>query len=204
MRKVAKPISVLCVVLLLMPVGCNFLREHKEAVTGAAIGAAAGGALGYVAGGRHHRGGRMAVGALLGALAGAAIGEYMSQRNRTAQEAAQATNYQPAQGVVLRLDNTTANPPAVAGSGQVVLNMTYTLLSPNAAAEMPVTETRVVTLNGNKVADIPTTVNRPAGTYTSQVPIQIQAGAAQGTYVVQTTVSAGGQLAQGQTSFTVQ
>ena len=204
MRKVSRPISVLCAVLLVMPMGCDFLRQHKEAVTGAAIGAAAGGALGYAVGGRHHRGGRMAAGALLGALAGAAIGESMSQRTRTAPEAAQATNYQPSQGVVLRVDNAATAPAALTGGGQVVLSVTYTLLAPNAAAQMPVTETYVVTLNGAKVAEVPSNANRAPGSYTSQLPITIQAGATQGTYQVAITIAAAGQMGQGATSFTVQ
>jgi len=203
MRKLSKPVSVLCAVLIVLP-GCDFLSQHKEAVTGAAIGAVAGGALGYAAGGRHHRGRTVALGAVLGALAGAAIGEYMSQRDRTAQQAQQATNYQPAQGIVLQMDGASATPPMVAGSGQVVLSATYTLLAPQTAQTFPVTESRKVTLNGMAVADIPTTVDRQPGTFTSQVPIVLPAGATKGNYEVLVTVSAAGQFAQKTTSFTVQ
>ena len=42
MRKMCKPLSVLCAVLILMPVGCDWMHEHQDAVTGAAIGAVGG------------------------------------------------------------------------------------------------------------------------------------------------------------------
>ncbi len=204
MRRMLRPISVMCAALMATPMGCDFFREHKEAVTGAAIGAAAGGALGYVAGGHHHHRGGMAVGALLGGLAGAAIGESMAQRNRTAQEAAAATNYQPSQGVMLRVDGAATNPTVLNGGGQVVLSVSYTLLAPNQAAQMPVTETYVVTFNGNKLAEIPSNAQRAPGSYTSQLPITLQQGAAKGTYQVAVSVAAGGQMGQGATTFSVQ
>ncbi len=193
MRKMCKPLSVLCAVLILMPAGCDWMKEHQGAVTGAAIGAAGGGLLGAAVSGRHSRGRGIVIGAVLGALAGGAIGEYMSQRDRTAQQAAQATNYQPTQGIVLQIDNAAATPPTIAGSGQVMLSVSYTLLAPNAAQGFAVAETTIVTdPNGNKVAEIappPGTNTRQPGSYTSQVPLILPAGAAKGTYQVLFSVS---------------
>jgi len=205
MRKLCKPLSVLCAVLILLP-GCDWLSQHKEAVTGAAIGAVAGGLLGGAVSGHHHRGRGVVIGAVLGALAGGAIGEYMSQRDRTAPQTAQAMNYQPAQGVVLRMDNARVDPTTVTGGGQVTLSATYSVMSPDMNQQLAVHESRIVTdPTGNKVAEIPTDVSRTPGQYTSQVPIILPAGAPAGVYQVLTSVAiSGGAPDQRNTSFTVQ
>jgi len=199
MRRASGPLSVLCAALVLLP-GCDWLREHQKAVGGAVIGGVAGGVLGHAVGGRR---GAVA-GALLGALAGGIIGNYMDHQDRTAAQTQQAMNYQPAQGTRLQLENAAANPSAIAGGGTVSINATYAVMAPNYQQEIVVQESRQITLNGVKVAEIPdVTVSRTAGTYTSQVPIQLPPNAPKGQYQVLVTVSAAGQFAQGTTSFTV-
>ena len=196
--RVGKPLALLAVLVLLLP-GCAFLKEHKKAVIGAGIGAVAGAGVGYAVRGKKGA----LVGAGLGAVAGAAIGEYLHRRDKTAQQTYQEHSYQPTQGVRVELVGAGADPSTVSPGGQVILQATYALMAPNAGQELQVTETRLVTLNGVKVAETPTNVARTPGTYTSKVPITLPSNAASGNYTYTVTVAAAGQASRLDSAFAV-
>ncbi len=206
MRRMLRPVAVVCLAGMLAQ-GCGWFRDNPNAVKGAGIGAIAGGALGYLFGGhgRHHHGrGRAVVGgALLGALIGGAVGYYADRKQRTAQETNQAYNYQPAQGTRIEVSSAVAEPTVVAPGGTVTLQVTYALMAPNAQAEVPLVETRVVTFGGAKVADLPANVNRVPGTYTTQVPIQLRPDSPRGQYQVTIAVAGAGSQGQQTATFTV-
>ena len=196
--RIGKPLALLAALALLLP-GCEFLKEHKKAAIGAGIGAAAGAGIGYAVKGKKGA----LVGGLLGALAGGAIGEYLHRRDKSAQQTNQDHAYQPTQGVRVELVGAGADPNAVPPGGQVTLQATYALMAPNVAQEVQVTETRLVTLNGVKVAETTANVARVPGTYTSKVPITLPPNATRGSYRYVVTVAAAGQTSQLESAFAV-
>ena len=132
------------------------------------------------------------IGAVLGALAGGAIGEYMSQRDRTAQQAAQATNYQPTQGIVLQIDNANATPrPSRArpGDAERELHAAFAQRGPDVRRRREHHRERPEREQGGRDRRPRVDQNRQAGSYTSQVPLILPAGAAKGTYQVLFSIS---------------
>jgi len=182
-----RPVAVLCCAMLLVQ-GCGFYEKHKKAVVGAGVGAVAGAAVGGLAKGRKGA----LIGAGVGALAGAAIGAYLDHKDKTAAQTNQAHNYNVDQGVRVELVGVAADPTKVTPGGKLHLQATYAVMAPNPQQEVAVTETRLVTLGGNKVADAAATVNRLPGTYTSQVPLTLPSDAMKGRYDLTVTVTAAG------------
>ncbi|MFP4056289.1 MAG: YMGG-like glycine zipper-containing protein [Candidatus Brocadiia bacterium] len=190
--------SALLVLVLLSP-GCAWIQEHQKTAMGAAIGAAGGAIVGGA-----YKGKKGALwGGLLGALAGGAIGAYLDHRDKTAAQTKQDYNYQPAQGVRLDLVGVGAKPQQVQPGKQVDLQATYALMAPDDQQEVQVTETRVVTLDGAKVAETTAQVARTSGTYTSVVPVTLPPDAAKGTYELQVNLAAAGKTSQMKSAFTV-
>lgn len=145
----------------------------------------------------------MVAGALVGALAGGLIGNYLDRRDRTAQQTNQAYNYAPDQGTRLELAGVAVEPSTVAPGGRVSLNVTYAIMAASDQTQVAVTETRVLTYNGAKVAELSSPVTRTPGTYTSQVPVDLRADAAKGRYDLTVTVSGAGKMVQGAAFFVV-
>jgi len=191
--------AVLCSALLLVS-GCDFIKRHKKAVIGAGVGALAGAAVGGAYKGRRGA----IVGGLLGALAGGAIGAYLDHRDRTAAQTYQQHQYQPTQGVRIEVIGVDANPSTVAPGSQVTLLATYAVMAPDPQQQIQITETRLVTFNGQLVANPANTVIRTPGTYTSQVPVTLPAGAPAGQYELTVTVAGAGQQGQLTSNFAVQ
>lgn len=174
-------------------------QEHRGAATGAGVGAATGAVAGGLLGG----GARSTiVGGLLGALAGGAIGHYGYDQKRSAKDTAQAYNYQPASGTVLKIENASVNPGTVQPGQQVDLQMTYAVMSPSDQP-VNVTETREIRLGNDVVGKPQVNVSRAAGTYTSNVPLTLPGNAQKGTYTVISTINAGGVTDTRQSTFNV-
>ncbi len=180
--------------------GCETMQENPKAAIGAGAGVAGGALLGGLIG---HSTTGVVLGGLLGGLAGGAIGSYMDRQDKTAAQAAADTGYQPAQGIVVRVDRVVADPAAVARGGTENLGVTYTVLTPTPNQAVQVSETREVRHNGALVANPTTQFARANGTFTSALPITLATTAAPGTYEVTTTVSVGDRTSRGVTSFTV-
>lgn len=197
-RTACKSVAVLCCVGLLVQ-GCGWVEDHPKTAAGAGIGAVGGAILGGAARGKRGA----VVGGLVGALAGGLIGNYLDRKDKAAQETNQAYSYAPTQGTRLEIIAAAAEPATVAPGGKVSLQVTYALMAPQETAQVPVVETRTLTFNGAKVAELNSNVNRTPGTYTSQVPVDLRADAPKGQYELTVTVAAAGQTAQRSASFTV-
>ncbi|NQT51991.1 glycine zipper 2TM domain-containing protein [bacterium] len=202
MKKLMRPVSVLCV-LALVASGCETMKQNKGA-TGAGIGAVAGGVLGRVIGGKKHRTRNILIGAAIGAAVGYGIGKYVDHRTKTAQATNQAHNYAPPQGTRVEMVSVTPTPAALARGGSVNLDASYAIMASNTTQPIPVTETRTIYYNGQKLTEFPPRqVNRTPGTYTSSAPMAIPANATAGTYEVEVTVAAAGVSKTQKAPFTV-
>ncbi len=189
MRRMCKPVAALCSAALALQ-GCvgGWVEEHQKTIVGTGIGAAAGAGLGYAVRGKKGA----VVGGLLGALAGGIIGNYLESRDRSAHETNTAYNYAPTQGTRVEVAGAAADPTTVHAGEKVYLQATYAIMAPDEQREIPVVETRVVTREGIKVAELSSTVSRLPGTYTSQVPIDLPLGALRGRYELTVSVAAVG------------
>ena len=133
-------------------------EERKSAQTkciaAATTGGAAGGALiGLLAGGKKNK----AKGAVIGGLAGGALAfaiaygkclDYYStlesQPVADYRETVREINYDPSQGSVVKIENFSLIPEAVAPGGDVDFKGEYYVMTPEEAKEVNVTETRVL------------------------------------------------------------
>lgn len=202
MRKWMKPVSVLCA-LLIAASGCETLKRNKGA-TGAGAGAVAGGLAGALID-DDHRTRNALIGAALGAAAGYGIGKYLEHREKTAQQTNQAHNYQPAQGTRVEMVGARAQPGTVQRGGSVDLKATYAIMAPNPQEQVQVTETRTILFSGQKLTQFgPRNVTKNPGTYTTSAPMSVPQNATPGNYELVVTVSAAGQSKQEKTQFTVQ
>ncbi len=174
-------------------------EQHKGAATGAGVGAAGGAVTGGLLGGTRGA----VVGGLLGALAGGAVGHYAYDQKRDASQTAQAYNYQPSSGTVLKIENASANPGTVQPGQPVNLQMTYAVMTPSPNQQINVTETRKIMMGDQVVGQPQVNVARAAGTYTSNVPLTLPSSAQKGTYTVVSTVQAGGVTDTRQSTFNV-
>ncbi len=198
MRKLTKPTAVVCALALALQ-GCAWMKEHRKIVTGAGIGAVAGGVIGGLAKGKKGA----VYGALAGALAGGLIGAYLEHKDKDAKTTNQTYNYQPSQGIRLELANVAADPATVRAGGETYLQATYAVMAPDPNQQLAVTETRVIVLGGQKVAELKSEVKRIPGTYTSQVPITLKPDAPRGRYELQVSIAAAGTTAQRSSYFIV-
>lgn len=198
MRRVA---LVLALVLLAAGLfACETTQEPPKPAVAAGTGAPDGAALGELVE-RNTTG--VVFGGLLGPLGGGSIGHYRDRQERTREQAASATSYDPAQGLVVRVEGARASPTAVRVGETVSLATTYTLLTPRADQMLAVREAREVRHDGLLVANPTTAFTRANGTFTSALPITLPKDAAPGTYEVTVTVVAGDRVSRGVASFSV-
>ena len=201
-KEMSKLTALLAALMLLAPVlpGCGYAETHRKTTYGAGIGAAGGAVIGGLT-----KGSKGALyGAVIGGLAGGAVGAYLDHRDKSAEETNRENDYDAAQGVRIRLAEVRTEPRTTTPGREVNLTATYALMAPDPTQELTVTETRRVTLDGRTVEELPVTVVRTPGTYTSTLPVKLDGDAGAGTYEVHTTVAVSGQSSQADTYFTVQ
>jgi uncharacterized protein YcfJ len=160
-------------------------EEHKGATTGAGIGAATGAVAGAILGKDTQS---AVLGALAGALVGGAIGHYAYDQKKSREETQQTYNYKSDYGTVLTLEEVSSVPKSVYPGQTVELKMTYAILNPSPDVQTSITETRMITHNGNMVGNPEVRVTRADGTYASSIPLHLPADAARGTYVVKSEI----------------
>jgi uncharacterized protein YcfJ len=160
-------------------------EEHKGAATGAGIGAATGAVAGAILGKDTQS---AVLGALAGALVGGAIGHYAYDQKKSREETQQTYNYKSDYGTVLTLEEVSSVPKSVYPGQTVELKMTYAILNPTPDVQTSITETRMITHNGNMVGNPEVRVTRTDGTYTSSIPLHLPADAEKGTYVVKSEI----------------
>ena len=94
-----------------------------------------------------------------------------------------------------------ARPSEVAPGSAVELVVNYKV--EGAPSEVEVRERRVVKFGDKTIADLPSTVTRPSGTFTSSQKLKVPAAAPPGIYRIRATVSAGPDSAEGSALFEV-
>lgn len=180
--------------------GCGAIpEEHEGAAVGAGAGAATGAAAGAILGESAEA---TIIGGILGGLVGGAVGHYAYDQTRDRRETARAYDYDKSRGSILAIENASAVPDSVDPGKTVDIKMTYALLNPEEPAT--VSEIREVTHDGELVANPQVTVERTAGTYTSELPIHLPDNASKGLYRVKTTVKTENASDTRMTDFVVQ
>ncbi len=181
--------SILLVVIIgsVLPAGCTWMEDNPKAVGGTAIGAVTGAAAGGLITGR-----KGAVwGSVLGALAGGAIGAYLDHQDKGEDSTKRAYNYDPAQGIQVKLEDIDVRPDQPEAGETVNLKATYAVMTPQSEMTVKVTEKRVI-LYQNKVAmEAESEIDRKSGTFTSTVPLTLPRTAEPGVYTVQINIRAG-------------
>jgi hypothetical protein len=171
----------------------GYYSPGESAGAGALGGAATGAALGAIIGAAT---GSPATGAWIGAASGALVGgvgaylyaEHQNNEIRSSQAAAQYSNYNPSQGNMVSVNETSVNPSVAHPGQQVNLGMTYTVLSPDNAPTS-VTLVREVHFGGQMVGQpYQATVTNANGTFTDSVAYSLPSNASFGSYTVTSRV----------------
>jgi len=191
-------VTLLAAMMLTVP-ACQYAREHPSTARGAGIGALGGAVIGGLT-----KGSKGALyGAVIGGLAGGAVGAYLDHKDRSARETSRVYDYRPEQGMRLEIEAAKAAPTTLAAGEEVNLSVTYALMAPDETQQASVTETRTIVRGGEVIEELPTTVVRTPGTYTSTLPVTLPEDAAPGTYEVRIRVDVAGQSSERVASFTV-
>lgn len=183
-------VSLVTIVALLAGVsGCvTVSEEHQGAAKGAGYGGAAGAIAGALLAGEGSRTKGAILGGLAGALLGGVVGNYTVDQKKSAAATNQAYNYQPASGVVTRIEKAAVNPISIAPGGKVDLMATYAVMAPSPESQVAVTESFEIRFNNELVGSPEVRVNHTPGTYTASVPLTLPEDAQKGTYKVLMTI----------------
>jgi len=199
-------VSFLTLVIFILGMsGCASIpEEHEGAAKGAGIGAVAGALGGAMIAGEGSRTKGAIIGGLAGVLIGGVVGNYTVDKKKTADETSNKYNYQPASGIIVRIEGTSAKPTMIKPGEKVDLDVTYALMAPSPDSQINITESREVRLNNELVGNPEVNVSHTAGTYTSSIPLFLPADAKKGTYKVITTIKTDSGKDSRETSFEVQ
>lgn len=204
--------SVLWLMVLSQTIaGCETMSEQQKS---GAVGAGAGAVVGAVAGAlldKKNPGKGAAIGAAAGALvggaAGWAVGEYRVRQVRTREQAAAATDYTPAQGVVARIEKAATTPQQLKPGEQLTFQAQYTVLAPPQQKEIRVTETQTILFDNRHLKDLPQKeLTLAPGTIDVQHSLTLPKEAAEGLYLMMTSITpatANAQKAEVATPFVV-
>jgi len=179
-------------------------EEHRGAAVGAGVGAATGAVAGAVLAGEGSRAKGAIIGGLVGALLGGAIGHYTVDKKKTAHETTTKYAYDQSAGTVVRIEDSNVMPHIVAPGGTVNLEATYAVMATSGEIQVPITESREVTFNGELVGNPEVSVHHATGTYHTTVPLFLPADANKGKYKVITTIRSAAGKDSRESSFTVQ
>jgi hypothetical protein len=175
--------------------GCASMSQTEK---GALIGAAGGGVVGGLLGGKKGA----AVGILGGAALGAIIGNYYDRQLASRAQAAKKLNYAGKEELIT-VEDTSVAPEAIEPGSTVEANVQYTVLAPSATREVKVTETRTI-LNGKESLELgKRDVVRKQGTHLSTFKFQTPKDIERYDYTLVTTISDGNQRKSAKTPFRV-
>jgi hypothetical protein len=168
----------------------GYYSPGESAGAGALGGAATGAALGAIIGAAT---GAPATGAWIGAASGALVGGvgaylYAEHQNNEISSSQAASNYNPSQGNLVSINETSIHPSVAHPGQQINLGMTYTVMSPDNAPTS-VTLVREVRYGGQQVGQpYQATVTNANGTFTDSVAYSLPRGASPGSYTVTSRV----------------
>lgn len=167
---------------------------------GAALGAGTGAIIGHQSG-RALEG--AAIGAVVGGLAGLVAHDIKARRARTAQETAEAYNYQPAQGERLQLERVDVMPASVRPGNEVAAEVQYALLGSGGGIQ--VRERRALLRGGQVLQEISSeSFTRTDGTWVSSQSFRLPNDIGPGAYAVQVVVETAQSRISGMKNFTVE
>lgn len=133
--------------LILTMAGCQTYGEGAGA--GAAVGALAGGIIG-------NQSGNALAGAAIGAAAGALVGvvahDIKVQRAKDRAQTVETYKYQPSQGEVLQIEDSTVTPQVARPGAMVTATLQYAIIGGSAGT--PVTETRRLVYGEKVISDV--------------------------------------------------
>jgi hypothetical protein len=107
---------------------------------------------------------------------------------KTREQATADLNYRPEQGIVTRLDSTSAIPQQVRPGDQLMLQSQYVILAPAQSGQVKVKETRAIFFNNQLVKQFEKETMLEPGAHNLQQLITLPSSAAEGPYTVVTTV----------------
>jgi|GEM_PF-1489639 len=200
---------LLSVSLLFLPYGCstmNMSNTQGGALTGAVTGAGLGALAGAIAGNGSTKSILVgtAIGLAAGALAGAIIGNYMDKKQKTAVETASAYQYQPREGLVVKMEDVRVEPEAIQPGGSSRLVMKYALLDPDSNKNISVVERRHIVSGSDVLKEIgPKAISRNSGTYYSEQEVTFPKNLPEGKYALKGIVEAEGKTTSQETYFRV-
>jgi len=193
---------VLAVVFSAGLIGCaeisGEVEKRPRTTTGAVLGGAGGAVVGGVLGGTKGA----VIGGLLGALGGGVIGNYTEKQQATREQTLRETGTQPGQSA-LGIQNVAAKPQSVSPGGQVDIDMTYNLVTPQAEQTATVKEQRVIKMGDQVVGQMSVDRQRTSGTWESSVPVTLPQTAQPGNYTIVASVTADGMSDTKTGTFTV-
>jgi hypothetical protein len=109
---------------------------------------------------------------------------------RTREQAAAATDYTPAQGVVARIEKAATTPQQLRPGEQLTFQAQYTVLAPPQQKEIRVTETQTILFDNRRLKDLPPKeLTLAPGTTDIQHSLTLPKEAADGLYLMMTSVT---------------
>jgi len=183
----------LVVIACFLFVGCAGTMQSpgQAALLCGASGAAAGAAIGGAVS-RNWQGALIgaAVGALAAGLSCFAFAEYQSRQVRDYRQTQQVTGYQATEGDRIEITQYEIAPAAVIPGSSVAFNATYTVMTPNADADVAVTEVRSLYVfdpqanNWRELGRVPNQVTVKPGTRQADGKFDVRSGVAEGRYLI--------------------
>lgn len=183
-------ILALCIVLAVGTLhGCAEMTEQqKGAAVGVAGGALAGGLIGHLAGGKKGAITGAAAGAVVGGLVGWQVGAYRARQVKGAKETIAAAEYKPQQGILTKIEKSTASPKRLKPGDQITIQTRYQVLAPPEAGRITVQEVRTLLFNKQELKRDEKIEERPVATHTIDQEYTLPGEAAKGQYTVRITV----------------
>jgi hypothetical protein len=170
---------------------CATTDGMSGTMKGAGIGAAAGGLLGAVAGGKDRVQGAI-IGAAAGAIIGAVIGHYYDRQIATRADAEKKYGPQVA-GQRLEIEGSSLTPQDVKRGSTLDSAVQYTALAAQPAVPVSVIETRTLVGPKETIELAKREVTRAQGTHTSTMRFTFPGDLPRGNYTLVTAVSDGTQ-----------
>jgi hypothetical protein len=138
------------------------------------------------------------------AAATAAVGVYIDRQEKDANQTAKTYNYQPDQGVLVKIEDVRVEPAVIVPGKSSKLVMSYAVLDADAGKGIEVTEKRSVMKGSGLFKDIgPKKVTRKPGTYYTEQEVTFPKDLQEGKYALKAEVEVAGKTDAQQALFEV-
>ena len=138
------------------------------------------------------------------ALLALQLGSYIDQQPMTPAQTVRTYGYTPDQGLLLRVDDVRVEPAVIEPGKPSKLVLTYSILDPNSARTLDVSEVRQIFSGDELLKDIGTrTIERKPGTFETQQEVTFPADLPDGLYALKGKVGVGEVSSSGESVFRV-